>query len=140
MVERLREALGVASYERLAQLGLAGEVVVEAGLGEGELGGYVCVAEAVEAADLSGCERSPKLNQPAYVSARHAEASMGPSRGLWLDETGDAKCLAASVSESGHEGRWSVECGKRVNANGLPTSTNNPRSCQPVSKPPKRSV
>ena len=27
-------------------------MVVEAGLGEGELGGYVCVAEAVEAADL----------------------------------------------------------------------------------------
>ncbi len=50
--ERVRETLRVASDERLAQLGLAGEVVVEAGLGEGQLGGHVRVAEAVEAADL----------------------------------------------------------------------------------------
>ena len=50
--KRVGEALGVARDQRLAELGLAGEVVVEAGLGDRQLGGDVGVAEAVEAAHL----------------------------------------------------------------------------------------
>jgi hypothetical protein len=35
---------------------------------------------------------------------------MGPSPMALAGRNGDAQCLAASVSESGHGGRWSVEC------------------------------
>jgi hypothetical protein len=35
---------------------------------------------------------------------------MEPSPRVLAGRNGDAQCLAASVSESGHEGRWSVEC------------------------------
>ena len=48
--QRSGEALGVTRHERHAELRLAGEVVMQAGLGHAELCGDVRVAEAVEAA------------------------------------------------------------------------------------------
>ncbi len=35
---------------------------------------------------------------------------MEPSPRAMAGRNGDAQCVAASVSESGYEGRWSVEC------------------------------
>jgi hypothetical protein len=80
----------------------------------------------------AGCERSPNLkeknpvrveglskrpvtktpaNHPMYL--HDTVESMGPSRRALAGRNGDAQCLAASVSELGEEGRWSVECLKR---------------------------
>ena len=50
--QRLAEPVGVAADERLAEVGLAGEVIVQRGLGDPEFGGDVGVAEPVEPAYL----------------------------------------------------------------------------------------
>ena len=50
--ESFHETAGVTGDERLAEGGLAGEVVVQGGLGDLQLGSDVGVAEAVEPADL----------------------------------------------------------------------------------------
>ncbi len=44
---------------------------------------------------------------------------MEPSPRALAGRNGDAQCLTASVSESGYEGRWSVECLKRTYVSSL---------------------
>jgi uncharacterized protein (TIGR03086 family) len=50
--EGLGEAVRVPTDERLPQLGFAREVIMQRGFGELQLGGHVCVAEAIEATAL----------------------------------------------------------------------------------------
>ena len=77
-LERRGEALRVALDQRLAELGLPGEVVVQAGLGDAELVRDVGVAEAVEAArlheplgdveDRGGVSESPRARAPRILA------------------------------------------------------------------------
>jgi hypothetical protein len=61
------------------------------------------------------------LNHPVYLHDTRRRL-WSHRRGLWLAETG-MRSLAASVSESGHEERWSVECRRETNVSQSPKPT-----------------
>jgi len=97
LLERFGEAGGVAADQRFAELGLSGKVVVEAGLGEAELGGDVGIAEAVEAAALHepfGAVEDPRC----CVGVSWLSSPPHPLRPL--GSTGRLDSLPTSRSES----------------------------------------